>query len=180
MIVTCLNCNKQFNKWPAQIKKFPNNYCSCSCAASCNNKGMQRHKPKIKTCLLCGKNYTNNKNHRSKLHCENCKIVNHYKLKTIGEYRNKDTYKNMHPSWIHTHIRNFNKTWNKNLRKLPCQVCGYTNHVELAHIKGVAQFNDDALLSVVNSPDNILVLCPNHHWEFDNNLITLCDIPARI
>ena len=49
-----------------------------------------------------------------------------------------------------------------------CANCGYDKHVELAHIKAVADFDDDTLLSVVNSPDNVLSLCPNCHWEFDN------------
>lgn len=36
--VQCLNCNKSFNKLPNQIKKYPNHFCSCSCAATYNNK----------------------------------------------------------------------------------------------------------------------------------------------
>ena len=49
-----------------------------------------------------------------------------------------------------------------------CAKCGYDKHVELCHIKDIANFDDDSLLSEVNSRNNIIQLCPNCHWEFDN------------
>lgn len=57
---------------------------------------------------------------------------------------------------------------------LPCKcaICGYSNHVEIAHIKAVSEFSDDTLISEIDSPDNLIGLCPNHHWEFDNGLLT--------
>lgn len=36
--VQCLNCSKQFAKHANQVSKFPNHFCSCSCAATYNNK----------------------------------------------------------------------------------------------------------------------------------------------
>lgn len=48
-----------------------------------------------------------------------------------------------------------------------CQFCGYDKHVEVCHIKPIHSFSLDTLISVVNAPDNILILCPNCHWEFD-------------
>jgi hypothetical protein len=36
--VTCENCKKTFEKLPNQIKKYPNHFCSSSCAATYNNK----------------------------------------------------------------------------------------------------------------------------------------------
>ena len=36
--VLCCNCDKTFKKYPSQIKKSPNHFCSKSCAASYNNK----------------------------------------------------------------------------------------------------------------------------------------------
>jgi len=35
--VECKNCGKSFTKLPSQIKKYPNNFCSKSCAAKYNN-----------------------------------------------------------------------------------------------------------------------------------------------
>ena len=87
---------------------------------------------------------------------------------TIGEYRDRPSVRDKHPSWSNTHIRSFARSWFRYKTKLPCAHCGYDKHVELAHIKDIASFPDDALLSEVNSEDNIIQLCPNCHWEFDN------------
>jgi len=48
-----------------------------------------------------------------------------------------------------------------------CYICGY-KHVEIAHIKGVADFDDNALLYTMSLPSNLVGLCPNHHWELDS------------
>lgn len=35
--VVCKNCNTEFEKTPSQVKKFPNHFCSRSCAVTYNN-----------------------------------------------------------------------------------------------------------------------------------------------
>ena len=54
-----------------------------------------------------------------------------------------------------------------------CAICGYDRHVEVCHIKSIADFSDNALLSEINSKANLVYLCPNHHWELDNGFLTL-------
>lgn len=54
-----------------------------------------------------------------------------------------------------------------------CAVCGYKNHVEVAHIKGIATFPDTATVAEVNATTNLIGLCPNHHWEYDNGKLRL-------
>lgn len=49
-----------------------------------------------------------------------------------------------------------------------CICCGYDKHYEVAHIRSVSGFNDDALISEINNVNNLIALCPNHHWEYDN------------
>lgn len=71
--------------------------------------------------------------------------------------------------WTH-HVRWFARQYNKFDK---CAVCEYTNHVEVAHIKAVSSFPDTATIREVNDPSNLVGLCPNHHWEFDNGLLTL-------
>ena len=112
--------------------------------------------------------------------CRECQFGNSQKREaTLKEYKAFLSVKGKHPSWLTVHVRSFNRSWNKGLLLYPCQVCGYKNHIELAHIKPVSSFEDDALISTINDPSNILVLCPNHHWEFDNGLIKLEEIPVR-
>ena len=54
-----------------------------------------------------------------------------------------------------------------------CTVCGYTTHVEIHHKKPLNTYPDDTPLSVVNDLENLVYLCPTHHWEFDKGLIDL-------
>ena len=54
-----------------------------------------------------------------------------------------------------------------------CAICGYDKHYEIAHIKPVSDFEDDALITEINSIDNLIALCPNHHWEVDNGLLNI-------
>ena len=54
-----------------------------------------------------------------------------------------------------------------------CSICGYSNHVEVAHIKPVNEFDDSATVREINSLSNLIGLCPNHHWEFDNGILKL-------
>ncbi|MBE7514091.1 MAG: HNH endonuclease [Anaerolineales bacterium] len=35
------------------------------------------------------------------------------------------------------------------------------------------EFFPDSLLSEINAIDNLMALCPNHHWELDNHLLSL-------
>lgn len=55
----------------------------------------------------------------------------------------------------------------------PCRYCGYDKHVEFCHIKPISSFSKDQTVGEVNSPDNIICLCPNHHWELDNNVLLI-------
>lgn len=54
-----------------------------------------------------------------------------------------------------------------------CKICGYTNHVEVHHIHSISSFSTDTPIGVVNSKDNLVYLCPNHHWEVEHNIIQL-------
>ena len=53
-------------------------------------------------------------------------------------------------------------------RPKQCICCNYDKHYEVAHIKAVSDFNDDTLISEINDIDNLIALCLNHHWEYDN------------
>ena len=153
----CLNC---------KIETKNIKYCSRKCSTISNNKLYPKRKIK-KKCANCDSVLKSWRNHL----CTSCKqsyLDGQYKNKTIGEYRNLQSVKGKHPSWISSHIRLFARSWFKHLTKLPCAKCGYNHHVELSHIKAVSSFPDTTLLSEVNNLNNIIQLCPNCHWEFDN------------
>jgi hypothetical protein len=54
-----------------------------------------------------------------------------------------------------------------------CKVCGYDKHIQVCHIKSVSSFKDDDLITDINSKNNLVGLCPNHHWEYDNGYIEI-------
>ncbi|HLD91434.1 MAG TPA: HNH endonuclease signature motif containing protein [Patescibacteria group bacterium] len=78
-----------------------------------------------------------------------------------------------------TYVNTYNRSWNKNLTKLPCQKCNYDKHIDLCHIKPIRSFSLDTTLGEINSPENNLVLCLNHHWEFDHGILDIKDISKR-
>lgn len=54
-----------------------------------------------------------------------------------------------------------------------CIICGYDKHVEVHHKNPCNSYSNDTLLSIVNSLDNLVYLCPNHHWEVEHKIIKL-------
>jgi hypothetical protein len=163
-------------------------YCSKSCSAKTNNLGVQRNRPTDRTCNNCKESYNKSSANTSESFCEICakerplrmvEMKAGLKAKTLAEYTRLLSVEGKHPSWRHSHIRLFCRSWNKALTVLPCQYCSYSLHVELCHIKPVASFDETATLGEVNDPSNILVLCRNHHWEFDHGHLPRSAIPNR-
>ena len=56
---------------------------------------------------------------------------------------------------------------------MACVACGYTLHVDIAHIAPVSSFSMDTPLSVVNAPSNLVALDKRCHWEFDHGYLAL-------
>jgi len=60
-----------------------------------------------------------------------------------------------------------------NNRKRECVSCGYDKHIEICHIKSISSFDKNVTLNEINDPSNLVLLCPNCHWEFDNGLLDI-------
>ena len=164
--ISCKQCNKTIYKTKTDSLKSENHFCSRSCSATYNNKIFIK-KPLTRVCSECTEKVFTYRHTRCEQHnkeYQESKYIN----RTMGEYRNLLSVKGKHISWINSHIRLFAKSWNKDLRQLPCAKCNYDKHVELAHIKGISTYSDDTLLVVINNKTNLIQLCPNCHWEFDN------------
>lgn len=149
----CLSCNKQ-----TMNPKF----CSRSCSSSYNGKLKPKRKL-TRTCADCDTKV----NYRNK-YCKSCHDIR-FKAKdmTIGE----SMYKH-HKSAAYALIRS-RAVSNMKPKGKPCSNCGYTNHVEVCHIKAISSYDKSTLISVVNNKSNLVLLCPNCHWEFDNGLLKM-------
>ena len=64
--------------------------------------------------------------------------------------------------------KNAKKIYDLSNKPKQCVVCGYDKYYEVAHIKAVSDFDDNTLITEINNIDNLIALCPNHHWEYDN------------
>lgn len=182
--VSCSRCDVVFTKVKSQIEKSKSgrHFCSRICSASFNNKGVARNKPVLRNCNLCLGNFENINGHRSRSRCPDCvngfptffeMRRNNLENLTIGEVKNKFRSKEKHPSWKNHYARCLNRSWNKELIRKPCYVCNYELHVELCHIKAISDFDDSATIGEVNDKSNIVQLCRNCHWEYDNGLLKL-------
>ena len=65
------------------------------------------------------------------------------------------------------------KIYFDNVSSPKCEICGYVHHIEVAHIRPVSDFPDTALIREINSLENLIGLCPNHHWEYDNGILKI-------
>ena len=153
-MTNCLQCNKETSN-----PKF----CNSSCAATYNNKKFpKRYMEGI--CKICGCPIT-----KRNVYCTECNPFDlDYSTITLGNMRSKRRYQ------LHSRIRTLSRRlYIRSGRPLECSICGYIKFIDICHKRPIYLFPDDTPISVVNSLDNLIALCPNHHKEFDNNIITL-------
>lgn len=166
----CKLCNKETNN-PS--------YCSKSCSAKHTNKLFPKRKTK-RLCIVCQDSVISYKHARCEVHHKEY-IANRFeqlKELTLESYWNKDSLKNLHASSKNAHIRAQARSNFKDLLAKPCYFCGYSKHVELCHIKPISKFNPTDKVKDVNSYENLIQMCRNCHWEFDNGYLFL-DFPEQ-
>ena len=117
-------------------------FCSRSCSASYNNKIAPKRKKKDKV----------------------LKIRPSLSQTTKGELISKSTYKSNAYGLIRFHARKFVYQYKDKI----CEKCGYEKHTEVCHLIPIKDFTDNTLISSINSLENLIILCPNCHWEHDN------------
>lgn len=140
-------------------------YCSSSCAAKHLNHLRPKRRPKERTCPRCGKTYFRGGGARANcLECNRRRMDPSLRTLSDMDFPANNTRRHWRWSWVRAMAR---RTHAAELRR-GCEVCGYSIHVEIAHIKAVASFPPEATLAEVNARSNVRFLCPNHHWEFDN------------
>lgn len=152
----CFNCGKE--------TKNPK-FCSKSCSAIVANKIPKRRK-KLNFCVVC--------NVEIKAQRKYCDEHNPQKINwdsiTIQDTTNTSSFNANRYRKIRDHSRS---TYLKSDKPKYCVNCGYTNHFDVCHIKDIKDFDKNTPISVVNSLDNLIALCPNCHWEFDKGILKL-------
>lgn len=179
--LTCPRCEKSFQRTVGSYNRSLNRqgvaYCSESCrrgssqnkcencgeltknprfcSRSCAGKRPNPKRRKSKPCPDCGSPI-----HIKRTRCKTCFIA----LKSAGkQYKYQSTH-----AKIRGAARQITGT-----RIQKCILCGYDKFVETCHVRSVSSFKEDDMLSVINDPSNLILLCPNCHWEFDHKMVTL-------
>lgn len=135
------------------------NYIYKSCCQKCEVQ--KRKEWKKQTCKQCGSQCATRIGICQK--CRKQESYDRYSQLTVG-----DKIYTKHKYAKYQYIRYWARTIGKDLGWTKCCKCGYDKHFEVAHIKPISEFSEDTLLTVVNDPSNLMPLCPNCHWEFDN------------
>jgi hypothetical protein len=163
--VSCTQCGESFTRKENDLKRSKNHFCSKSCAATYNNKKYPNKRKLTNRCKQCNDLILSRDEY-----CTICSkkikdaksIVNN----KLSDYLTRGDA-NRYCS-IRDHARKVVKD-----RPKKCVACGYKTHIEVAHIKEIKDFPKDATIGEVNDPDNLTILCRNHHWEMDHNLLKL-------
>jgi len=164
--VHCKSCNKLITKRISKKEINKNHFCSRSCSATYNNSINPKRKKSKRTCKKCNVDITGQ---GRKTICDNCNnfIIDWSKV-TFAEIKAKRRYQK------NSRIRDLSRNiYYKSGQPQFCFNCGYDKHIDVCHIIAVSSFPDSAVVSEINSLSNLIALCKNCHWEFDNGYLSL-------
>lgn len=163
----CLNCGKELH---GDQKKF----CSSSCSATYNNKkrgkktAKENKTPTInkrqeykKICEYCGNEFvTTNKD--KQYCCEKCR-ADSIKQKTVESWLNGEN----HSSGVNNKLPDSIREYLYKRANYCCEICGFEGYNERTG-KTILQIHHIDGDSSNSRPENLQVLCPNHHAMTDN------------
>ena len=153
----CLECNKTFYPAISEIKRGNGKFCSLSCVCHYRNKHyiIRNIKTTLKTCNFCGKRFEHRPYKGEGRFCSQVCLHNFQRGQNPG-----------HP----------NQNIRRKLKEIAfikygniCEVCSYALAVDVHHLVPRALGGND-------SPNNLAVLCPNHHREIHIGILTKEDI----
>lgn len=138
-------------------------FCSIKCASQFNNK------KKVRVCQVCnepiGIGFSNKK------YCDDCRTKNSTNYRDWSKVTIAEHFGKLKTFQAHARIRSLARA--KFIKEKPeiksCEHCGYNKHYEICHKKAISDFDKNTTsISTVNHVDNLIALCPNCHYEFDN------------
>ena len=143
-------------------------YCSRHCAIIVNNTISPKRKASpFRSCKGCGVPIPKRRRwgYSTVQFCDKCRGESYTGLRVRDRVR-----EDVRRQTIQKHAQ---RVYALSGKPYDCVICGYDKHIEVSHIKGVASFPPDTYVRDINALDNLVALCPNHHWEFDRGLLEL-------
>jgi len=160
-------------------------FCNQSHAAKYNNKRHPKRGrlPAAGICERCGcevqYSYRKNGGHVKRRYCPECllrvqveqaqRLPGVVSATYIGD-RTKGDLRKAQVKYSNNITAHARKIYAKSGKAIICAICGYDKHTDICHVKRIASFSDETLIREINAIENLVTLCPNHHWEFDHGL----------
>lgn len=146
----CLHCGTE----TANAK-----YCSRSCANRVNGSLFPSRKRIDRNCKHCAAALQTRRTT-----CDNCN-PSFVDWQTVSLYELKSKALQQYAGQIRSLAR---VAYRKSSQPKACVICGYATHYEVCHVRAISEFTPTDSVADVNALNNLVALCPNHHWEFDN------------
>jgi hypothetical protein len=185
----CKNCKRKYKVGPRMQFKLGLNPClQCGkmtlkpqfCSQSCSSTYSNLHHPK---------RYEKRRQNKRRYHCKHCGIeipkgrttcdehnpsIVDWDARTIASITDRASYQ------IHGQIRfRARYVYYKSDRPKYCINCGYDTHIEVCHIRAIADFPPETPIGEINNLQNLAALCPNCHWELDNGVLPVEVVKAK-
>jgi hypothetical protein len=162
----CHACQQLVIRTPGEFAKSTTGrvYCSRSCAAISNNRSTPK-RVKSTRCITCQEPIR-----WGYRRCNTC----HHKQRRLDQKTLVEAMRGRRDASRYTGVRSHaRKVFAESGKPRQCAVCGYTNHVEICHVREISAFPLNTPVIEINNLNNLVALCPNHHWEFDHGLIQM-------
>lgn len=175
----CLSCNKPLSFEQRTRQKF----CSLKCSAKYNKDSRSENREFL--CKYCGNTFEDKRKTISGKKafrdvCTACKYKYHNeKIIPILDQSLNDLYSKA-KNWQAARASisyTARMVYMRSSKPRICFVCKYDKHVQISHIKPVSEFDKSTLVKDVNHINNLVALCPNHHWEFDHGKLNIFNDP---
>jgi hypothetical protein len=179
----CKQCGEIIKVKDKVRKIIRKNFCSDYCRDDFYSRTKTYSRKSTSLCIDCGNIIQLKKRNISgfikKKYCDECRIerfkrhISEIENKTKGElFKNRKNWQSAR-SCIRSHA--FKVFFYDNKKEYKCEYCKYSLYIEVCHKKSVSEFSDDAKIKEINDIGNLIGLCPNHHWEYDNGHLILQD-----
>lgn len=155
----CDNCGKEFQRRIHEVRSAKV-YCSKKCAGTITGYHPKRdrkdwHPSITKKCEYCGKEFiTKGRRYNQRFCSRDC----------FNKHRSEHGWGDNNPNYRHGQNAVVARDTATRHFPMKCIICGFDAIVTIHHIIPKAEGGD-------NTPSNLAVLCPNHHWLADRNLI---------
>ena len=167
----CEKCNKEHDGSYGSGR-----FCSSKCARSYSTSKDNKEETKDSECVKCNKPIKINKRSPHTVKCQNCidseKII--IRIPVDGLSKNELFEKRCNWQSARSGIRKHaERVYLRSDEPKQCVICGYDKHYEICHKINVSDFDGNTLINEINSLNNLIALCRNCHWEFDNGILKI-------